>query len=100
LHFLQVDATDATEASDAIRNHQKQIYSETSRLVGLFIAATLGPPIVDGAGEFLQNNGHAELGRVVSLVLPTLVRVGSVWGAFETSENLQRRLRDIEARCV
>ena len=83
---------------DATRNHQKHFYADEARLVGLFIAATLGPPIVKGAGEFLQNNGHADLGRVVSLALPTLVRVGSAWGAFETSEKMQRRLRDIEDR--
>jgi hypothetical protein len=79
-----------------MRDHRK--YEGDARLVGLFIAATLGPPFVNGCGEFLQRNGHENLGRVVSAVLPTLVRVGGVCGAYSSSAQLHRRLRDIEDR--
>jgi hypothetical protein len=68
------------------------------RLTGLFIAAILGPPFVSGVGDFMQNHGAHRAGRIVSAVLPSVVRAYSVWEAFDASNQLQRRLNDIEAR--
>ncbi len=74
------------------------MHQEERQLLGLFIAATLGPPFVNGCGDFLKRRGYERLGRVVSATLPAVVRVAGVWGAFKSSAQMHHRLRDIEMR--
>lgn len=64
--------------------------------MGLFIAAILGPPLVNGAGHYIEHHGAPRAGRVVSAVLPTLVRCYTVWAAFRNASELHKRLCDIE----
>jgi hypothetical protein len=85
-------------------DHEATAAEDTTRLqpprlgVGLFIAAVLGPPIVNGLGDFMQRHAAVSAGRLVSAVGPALLRGYSIWSAINGSTKLERRMRDIERR--